>query len=86
MESAEAKAERISKAELQRLGWTEQDLKQRHKSDLAKLALAWRVRQETTLTLKAIAGRLYLGTWKSARTRLQNRKTKRETHGQILML
>ena len=86
LESAEAKAERIIKAELQRLGWTEQDLKQRHKSDPAKLALAWRVRQETTLTLKAIAGRLYLGTWKSARTRLQSRNTKGETHGQIPML
>jgi hypothetical protein len=39
-ESAEAKAERIIREELRRLGWRERDLQERPKSDPAKLALA----------------------------------------------
>ena len=73
-ESAQAKAERIIAEELQRLGWKEADLKQRNKSDPEKLAVAARLRRETTLTIKAIAGRLHLGSWKSATTRLHNHK------------
>ncbi len=73
-ETAEVKAERIVAEELRRLGWTEADLARRHKSDPAKLALAARLRRETTLTVKAIAARLHLGTWKTARTRLQQRE------------
>jgi hypothetical protein len=69
-ESAEGKAEGIIAAELSRLGWGAQELGQRRKSDPAKLALAARLRRETTLTLKWIAARLNLGTWKSARVRL----------------
>jgi hypothetical protein len=37
----------------------------RPKSDPAKLALAARLRRETTLTLPWIASRLHAGTWKS---------------------
>ena len=85
-ESAEAKAERIIAGELKRLGWRESDLARRHKSDPEKVALAARLRRETTLTIKAIAGRLHLGTWKSATTRLQQRKGKGNPHGQIQML
>jgi hypothetical protein len=69
-ESAAAKAERIVAQELRRLGWQETDLKARRKSDPAKLALAARLRRETTLTLRAIAARVHLGTSKSANARL----------------
>jgi hypothetical protein len=69
-ESAEAKAERIIVEELRSLGWVEADLAQRRKSDPGKLALASRLRRETTLALKWIAGRVRLGTSKSANTKL----------------
>ena len=69
-ESAEAKAQRIIAEELQRLGWQEADLVSRPKGDPAKLAIAMRLRRETTLSIKAIAARLHLGTSKSANIRL----------------
>jgi hypothetical protein len=59
-EAATAKAERIVAEELGRLGWQETDLKARRKSDPDKLALAARLRRETTLTLRAIAARVQL--------------------------
>jgi hypothetical protein len=65
-ESGEAKAERLVGQELKRLGWTEADLAVRRKSDPLKLAIAARLRRETTLTLKAIAARVQLGTSKGA--------------------
>lgn len=76
LESAEAKAERMIEAELKRLGWTRADLEQRTRSDPEKVALAARLRRETTLTIKAIAARLHLGSWQSAATRLQQLKRK----------
>jgi putative transposase len=69
-ESAEGKAERIIREELKRLGWAERDLKLAAKSDPAKLALAARVRRETTLTLGWLAARLHLGTRKSFSAKL----------------
>jgi hypothetical protein len=69
-ESAHAKAERIVAEELDRLSWTESDLVGRRKSDPIKLALAARLRQETTLPLKAIAARVKLGSSKSANANL----------------
>jgi hypothetical protein len=63
-------AERIIAEELQRLGWTDQDLPARRKSDPEKLALAARLRKETTLSLKQIAARVSLGTSKSANASL----------------
>ena len=41
-----------------------------------KVALAARLRQETTLTIKAIAARLQMGSRKSTTTRLQEHKRK----------
>ena len=61
-ESAEAKAERIVGEELKRLRWTEQTLEQRPKGDTKKVAVAERVRQETTMTAAWIAQRLRMGT------------------------
>ena len=49
-ESAEAKAERIVGEELKRLRRTEQTREQRPKGDTKKVAVAERVRQETTMT------------------------------------
>jgi len=69
-ETAEAKAERLIGEELKRLGWTEGELAARRKSDPLKLALAARLRKETTLSLKAIAGRVHLGAAKGANTNL----------------
>ena len=69
-ESAEAKAARIIAEELNRLGWTEADLIARRKTDPGKLALAARLRKETTLTVKRIAALAHLGTSKSANVRL----------------
>jgi putative transposase len=69
-ESAQAKAERIVREQLRRLRWKEADLAARPKGDPAKLALAARLRRETTLTLKDIAARVHLGTSKSANARL----------------
>ena len=84
-ESAQAKGERIVAEELQRLGWKEADLAQRNKSDPAKLAVAARLRRETTLTIKAIAARLHLGSWRSASTRLQQRKQRQDTQDQVAL-
>jgi hypothetical protein len=69
-EWAQAKAERIVGEELRRLRWTEQELSGRRKNDPEKLAMAPRLRKETTLTLKQIASRVGLGSSKSANAKL----------------
>ncbi len=69
-ETAEAKAVRLVGEELARLGWKEADLASRRKSDPAKLAIAARLRTETTLSIKEIAARVHLGTSRSANARL----------------
>ena len=52
-----AKAERLIAHELVRLNWTSEDLTGRAKSDPLQLALAARLRRETTLSIKQIAER-----------------------------
>ena len=69
-EAAENQAEGIIGKELARLGWTEAELERRRKGDPVKLALAARLRRETTLTMKWIATRLHLGSVQSARVRV----------------
>ena len=59
--SQEARAERLVRAELERLGWTAETLAQRPKGELAKVRLAQRLRQETLVTLAWIARRLQMG-------------------------
>ena len=71
-ESAEVKAERIIQEELGRRGWTPADLSKRRKSDPDRLAMAARIRRETTLTIKWIATRLQMGTSKSTNARLHS--------------
>ena len=57
------KAERIVKEEIERLGWDEDQLRARRKGHRAKVMLARRPRQETTMSLKWIAQRLQMGSW-----------------------
>jgi len=61
-ESGEARAERIIAAELKRHRWSGTDLLTRPKGDQAKVALAARLRVETTMTVGWIAQRLSMGT------------------------
>lgn len=69
-ESAVAKAERIITEELKHAHWKAAALKENAKSHPVKLALAMRLRKETTLTIREIAGRLHMGSWKSLNNKL----------------
>ncbi len=70
LETAQARAERIIAEELGRLGWQETDLASRRKHDPGKLQIATRLRKETTLTVRQIAGLLHFGMPRSASVRL----------------
>jgi len=61
-ETAAARAERIIASELKRRRWPEAELRTRPKGDAAKLAMAARLRAETTQTVGWIAARLGMGT------------------------
>ena len=67
-ETVAVKAEGNVAEELRRSGWSEQYLANRSKSDPGKLAIASRLRRETTI--KRITERTQLGTAKSANERL----------------
>ena len=69
-ESREQQAGRMVRQELKRLGWKEAELSKRPKNDPDKLALAARVRRETTMPIRWIAQRVQIGTEKGARTTL----------------
>jgi hypothetical protein len=66
----QAGAEGIIAAELGKLGWKEADLRQGAKVGPGKLALAARLRRETTLTIQQIADRLRMGSRKSVGPKL----------------
>jgi len=57
------KAERLVKEELSRLDWAEADLSLHPKGHRSKVAMARRLRKDTTMTLKWIANRLGMGSW-----------------------
>jgi len=61
-ETAAALAEHIIAEEFKRRRWPEGELKRRPKGDAAKVALAARLRAETTMTVGWIAERLGMGT------------------------
>jgi REP element-mobilizing transposase RayT len=61
-EAAEANAQRLIESELKRQGWTEGELKDRAKTDPVKVALAARIRRETTVPIRWLATRLHMGT------------------------
>jgi len=62
-ETVTQKAERLLREELDRMGWTEQQLLARPKGHPSKVALARRLREATTMSLKWIARRLHMGSW-----------------------
>lgn len=65
-ESDEQKAERLVQALLRQRGWGEAELGQRMKTDRKKVALAARLRRETTMSWDWIAKRLAMGHWRTA--------------------
>lgn len=65
-ESAEEKAEQLVAEELRRRGLPEATLEQLRKGHSAKVEIARKLRQETTVTLKWIAQRLKMGQWTHA--------------------
>lgn len=69
-EANQARAEGIIDAELKRLRWKAADVSRRAKSDPGKLALAARLRRETTMTIQEIADRLQMGSRKSIAPKL----------------
>ena len=69
-ESDEAKAERIVVEELRRRGWSKAELSGRAKGDRGKVAMAGRLRRETTMTLQWVADRLAMGSWSNVSNRL----------------
>lgn len=76
-ESDEARALSILEEELGRRGWNVEELKRRAKGDKKKVAIAIRLRRETTMTLRWIADRLAMGSWKSLWNLLAARKNQR---------
>ncbi len=59
----EAHALALLQKELKARGWKDSELVSRQKADPEKLKIAWRLRQETTMTLKWIAQQLHMGSW-----------------------
>jgi len=59
----QAHAQALLEKELKQRDWTQRDLVERRKADPQKLKIAWRLRQETTMTLKWIALNLHIGSW-----------------------
>jgi hypothetical protein len=72
-ESEEAWAEQMVRSELKNRRWTPSELAQRRKGDLQKLAIALRLRRQTTMTLNWIADRLNMGTAGSLANLLRKR-------------
>ena len=81
-ETSEQKAERIIAEELGPLRWSEAELLQRMKNDPGKLAIAARLRSQTTLPVKWIAARLQMGTYKSAKVMI-NKAMQAHEHSNV---
>lgn len=77
--TAQAKAERILAEDLGRLGWSEEGLASRAKNDPDKLAIRVRLRRGTTLSIKAIALCVHLGSHNTANARLHRAMKHRRT-------
>ena len=60
-ESEAAQAERVLGGEMRRRHWRAEDLIRRRKGDREKAKLAWRLRQETTMTWDWMAEKLAMG-------------------------
>ena len=70
-ESQVERAERLLQVELSRQRWTEEDLRTRLKTDALKLAIARKLRRESTITLRWIAQRLQMGSVNTLRNALR---------------
>lgn len=77
-ETEEEKAQRIVRAALAELGWQDEELARKRKSDANKVALARQLRAETAVSLKWIAGRLQMGTWTHVSNLLRRKSVKSE--------
>ena len=71
-ETAEQRANRVLSEELSQRGWKESDLTTRRRGDPGKLAIAARLRSETTLPIKWIAARVQIGTTQGAKAVLHH--------------
>ncbi len=71
-QAARARADQIVAEELSRRGWSQAELERRRKNDPDKLEIAARLRRETTLSIKEIAGCVHLGTSKGANANLHH--------------
>jgi len=83
-ESAVQKAERVVQEEMEWLGWDEEALRGRRKGHRAKVRLARRVRQETTMSLKWITQRLDMGSWTYV-SNLLNEPSQTQPQGQEVL-
>ena len=77
-ETDEQKAERIVVEELKRRGWKEPELTLQPKGHKVKIAIAKRLRKETTMTLKWIAQRLQMGSWTYVFNLLASEKSRKK--------
>jgi hypothetical protein len=60
--------------ELKRLGWVEGELTRQRKGHTHKVALARRLRAETTMSLAWIAERLQMGSWSYVSQPVENKQ------------
>ena len=67
-ETAEQKGNRVIAEELARLGWQESDLASPRQAHPDKLAIALRLRNETTLSIKWIVAQVRIGSSKGAKS------------------
>lgn len=63
---------------MKELGWSEGDLRERAKSDAAKVALARRLRRATSVQLKWIARQLDMGNWSNVSNLLREKSANSE--------
>ena len=73
-ETESEKARRLIASELARVGWSVEQLAREQKGATVKIAIARRLRQETTMPLKWIALEMRMGTWTHLNRLLHARK------------
>lgn len=83
-EAQEAKAHRLLREEMGRLGWNQGVLRKTSKGDERKVRIAARLRKETTMSLKWVAEQLEMGSWTYVSDLLvaHSRKTKRSLNNE----
>jgi REP element-mobilizing transposase RayT len=74
----EAKARRLLREEMDRLGWDQSALLRAGKGDKGKARIAARLRKETAMSLKWIAQNVAMGSWTHV-SNLLGAKRKRDT-------